>query len=141
MHMLSLRQAATFLVPTTWVTLKHCAQFCDNRRAQAALTSLACDAAEWHCSKYCSGFAAVSHTLLLALCKAQEACAWCIAVELIPCCLSQGYMVGNGCTDRDFDGNAQVPFALGKSLISTSLYKRVQAACRGNYWDVKEGSR
>lgn len=58
-----------------------------------------------------------------------------------PCCLLQGYMVGNGCTDCDFDGNAQVPFALGKSLISTSLYKRVEAACRGNYYDVKDGSR
>jgi hypothetical protein len=53
----------------------------------------------------------------------------------------QGYMVGNGCTDMDFDGNAQVPFAVGKSLISTTLYKRAEAACDGNYWDYKDGSR
>lgn len=53
----------------------------------------------------------------------------------------KGYMVGNGCTDQDFDGNAQVPFAVGKSLISTTLYQRVEAACKGNYWDVEEGSR
>jgi len=56
-------------------------------------------------------------------------------------CVVQGYMVGNGCTDQDFDGNAQVPFAVGKSLISTTLYQRVEAACKGNYWDVEEGSR
>ena len=30
----------------------------------------------------------------------------------------QGYMVGNGCTDAEFDGNAVPPFAVGKSLIS-----------------------
>ena len=53
----------------------------------------------------------------------------------------QGYMVGNGCTDEEFDGNAQVPFAVGKSLISTTLYKRVEAACEGNYYDVDSGSR
>lgn len=50
-------------------------------------------------------------------------------------------MVGNGCTDQKFDGNAQVPFAVGKSLISTTLYQRVEAACEGNYWDVEDGSR
>lgn len=53
----------------------------------------------------------------------------------------QGYLVGNGCTDQAYDGNAQVPFAVGKSLISTSLYRRTQAACGGSYWDAKEGSR
>jgi serine carboxypeptidase-like clade 1 len=50
-------------------------------------------------------------------------------------------MVGNGCTDQKFDGNAQVPFAVGKSLISTTLYQRTAAACEGNYWDVEDGSR
>ena len=29
----------------------------------------------------------------------------------------RGYLVGNGVTDPEFDGNALVPFALGKSLI------------------------
>jgi hypothetical protein len=57
------------------------------------------------------------------------------------CCCLQGYLVGNGCTDQAYDGNAQVPFAVGKSLISTSLYRRTQAACGGSYWDAKEGSR
>lgn len=56
-------------------------------------------------------------------------------------CSLQGYMVGNGCTDPEFDGNAQVPFAVGKSLISRSLYRRLEAACDGNYYDVKDGSR
>lgn len=31
---------------------------------------------------------------------------------------TQGYLVGNGCTDAEFDGNALPPFAAGKSLIS-----------------------
>lgn len=56
-------------------------------------------------------------------------------------CVVKGYMVGNGCTDEEFDGNARVPFAVGKSLISTTLYQRAEAACKGNYWDVEEGSR
>jgi hypothetical protein len=50
-------------------------------------------------------------------------------------------MVGNGCTDARFDGNARVPFAVGKSLISTSLYRRVARACDGSYWDAEPGSR
>jgi hypothetical protein len=53
----------------------------------------------------------------------------------------QGYLVGNGCTDPHFDGNAQVPFALGKSLISASLYSRTDEACGGKFYDAPEGSR
>lgn len=32
-------------------------------------------------------------------------------------------MVGNGCTDDKFDGNALVPFAHGMGLISNELYQ------------------
>ncbi|KAF6258886.1 peptidase S10, serine carboxypeptidase [Scenedesmus sp. NREL 46B-D3] len=53
----------------------------------------------------------------------------------------KGYLVGNGCTDPHFDGNAQVPFALGKSLISSSLYSRAHEACGGKFYDAPSGSR
>lgn len=35
----------------------------------------------------------------------------------------QGYMVGNGVTDKKFDGNALVPFAHGMGLIPDNLYE------------------
>lgn len=37
--------------------------------------------------------------------------------------LIQGYMVGNGCTDEEFDGDALVPFAHGMGLISNDLFQ------------------
>ena len=37
----------------------------------------------------------------------------------------QGYMIGNGVTDEQFDGNAVVPFAHGMGLISDGLYEVV----------------
>jgi hypothetical protein len=50
-------------------------------------------------------------------------------------------MVGNGCTDMHFDANALPSFAVGKSLISTGLYTRLQEACSGRYDNVQPGSR
>lgn len=38
-------------------------------------------------------------------------------------CLMQGYMVGNGVTDEEFDGNALVPFTHGMSLISDKIFE------------------
>lgn len=35
----------------------------------------------------------------------------------------QGYMVGNGCTDDKFDGDAIIPFIYGMGLISFNMYK------------------
>lgn len=35
----------------------------------------------------------------------------------------QGYLVGNGLTDRQFDGNALVPFAHGMGLISDDIFE------------------
>jgi len=35
----------------------------------------------------------------------------------------QAYMVGNGVTDKQFDGNALVPFVHGMGLISDDLFK------------------
>lgn len=32
-------------------------------------------------------------------------------------------MVGNGCTDDQFDGDAIVPFIYGMGLISNDMYK------------------
>ncbi|XP_022719855.1 serine carboxypeptidase 1-like [Durio zibethinus] len=50
----------------------------------------------------------------------------------------KGYMVGNGATDSDFDGNALVPFAHGMALISDDIFKEVEAACGGNYSSTSE---
>jgi len=35
----------------------------------------------------------------------------------------QGYMVGNGVKDEQFDGNALIPFVHGMGLISDDLFK------------------
>ena len=44
-------------------------------------------------------------------------------------------------TDPIFDGNAVVPFALGKSLISTKLYEKAHRDCHGgNYWNASLAS-
>lgn len=51
-----------------------------------------------------------------------------------------GYMVGNGCTDDEYDGNAIPLFALGKSLISNRVYQSLLEACQGNFWNATEDS-
>jgi hypothetical protein len=49
--------------------------------------------------------------------------------------------VGNGVTDPEFDGNALVPFAFGKSLISAQLHQQAYTDCGGgSYWDARPGS-
>ena len=48
-------------------------------------------------------------------------------------------MIGNGCTDNRFDGNALPRFAVGKSLISTTEYEELDTACSGSYWDITPG--
>ncbi|GBF96984.1 serine carboxypeptidase-like [Raphidocelis subcapitata] len=50
----------------------------------------------------------------------------------------QGYLVGNGCTDAEFDGNALPPFAAGKSLISQRMYSKLDRDCDGNYWKARD---
>ncbi|KAF5201880.1 Serine carboxypeptidase [Thalictrum thalictroides] len=52
----------------------------------------------------------------------------------------KGYIVGNGVTDNEFDGNALVPFAHGMGLISDDLYQEVRSACEGNYWNPTNGA-
>ncbi|ONK78097.1 uncharacterized protein A4U43_C02F14280 [Asparagus officinalis] len=47
----------------------------------------------------------------------------------------KGYMVGNGVTDEQFDGDALVPFAHGMGLISNDLFQEVNTACQGSYWN------
>ncbi|KAK9159694.1 hypothetical protein Syun_006035 [Stephania yunnanensis] len=64
----------------------------------------------------------------------------------------KGYIIGNGVTDKEFDGNALVPFAHGMGLISDDLYKvfgalarikdisiemisNVRSTCNGSYWN------
>lgn len=53
--------------------------------------------------------------------------------------LVQGYLIGNGVTDPEIDGNALVNFAYFKSLISTELYTALVAHCNASYWDVQPG--
>jgi serine carboxypeptidase-like clade 1 len=48
----------------------------------------------------------------------------------------QGYLVGNGCTDDKFDGDAIIPFMYGMGLISTDMFESVQQACNGSYWNA-----
>ncbi|KAL7247047.1 hypothetical protein ACSBR2_002040 [Camellia fascicularis] len=47
----------------------------------------------------------------------------------------KGYIVGNGVTDEEFDGNAFVPFAYGMGLISQDLFEEVTAECQANYYN------
>ncbi|KAL6209044.1 hypothetical protein ACLB2K_019987 [Fragaria x ananassa] len=47
----------------------------------------------------------------------------------------KGYLVGNGVTDEEFDGNAIVPFAHGMGLISDDLFEEVINECNGNYYE------
>lgn len=58
-----------------------------------------------------------------------------------PCCLlQQGYAVGNGVTDDEVDGNAIIPFAYGKSLLSRQLYEDLMQACQGSFWNATDGN-
>ncbi|XP_077226896.1 serine carboxypeptidase 1-like [Tasmannia lanceolata] len=58
-----------------------------------------------------------------------------IEAGLKPILNFKGYMVGNGVTDKMFDGNALVPFAHGMGLISDDLFQEVHSACGGSYWN------
>lgn len=47
----------------------------------------------------------------------------------------KGYMVGNGVTDEEFDGNALVPFVHGMGLISDDLFEEISKECNGNFYN------
>ncbi|KAL1832208.1 hypothetical protein ACET3Z_001859 [Daucus carota] len=47
----------------------------------------------------------------------------------------QGYMVGNGVTDHQIDGNALVPFAHGMGLISDYMFEQAKTYCKDNFYD------
>ncbi|GIL64198.1 hypothetical protein Vafri_18178, partial [Volvox africanus] len=52
-----------------------------------------------------------------------------------------GYLVGNGCTDERYDGNAHPPYAAGKSLLPWRGFKELEAECGGGeYWNKTPGS-
>ncbi len=42
-------------------------------------------------------------------------------------------------TDDEVDGNAIIPFAYGKALLSTSLYMDLMHECEGNFWNATKG--
>ncbi|XP_022547835.1 serine carboxypeptidase-like 15 isoform X1 [Brassica napus] len=48
----------------------------------------------------------------------------------------KGYLLGNPLTDSVLDGNARIPFAHGKALISDELYDSMKRSCGGNYFNV-----
>ncbi|KAL0691294.1 hypothetical protein Bca4012_090973 [Brassica carinata] len=50
--------------------------------------------------------------------------------------LRKGYLLGNPLTDSVLDGNARIPFAHGKALISDELYDSMKRSCGGNYFNV-----
>lgn len=52
----------------------------------------------------------------------------------------KGYLIGNGCTDEVYDGNAFIPFAYGMGLISDELYKEIIKECQGYYYLRQETS-
>ncbi|MCH81721.1 serine carboxypeptidase-like 20-like [Trifolium medium] len=47
----------------------------------------------------------------------------------------KGYIVGNGVTDEQIDGNALVPFVHGMGLISNELFEEVSRECNGNFYN------
>jgi serine carboxypeptidase-like clade 1 len=53
----------------------------------------------------------------------------------------QGYLIGNGVTDDVFDGDAYLPFAAAKSLISKAQLEAAYTTCNGSFWNAAEGSR
>ncbi|KAK9806895.1 hypothetical protein WJX72_006650 [[Myrmecia] bisecta] len=52
----------------------------------------------------------------------------------------QGYAVGNGVCDQQIDGNAIMPFAFGKALLSTELYRSLHRSCNGQFWNASYDS-
>ena len=42
-------------------------------------------------------------------------------------------------TDDEVDGNAIIPFAYGKALLSTRLYLDLMHECQGNFWNATQG--
>nr|QOL01248.1 putative extracellular protein TR9_053b [Trebouxia lynnae] len=53
----------------------------------------------------------------------------------------QGYAIGNGVTDDEVDGNAIIPFAYGKALLSTQLYMDLMQECNGSFWNATKGTQ
>jgi hypothetical protein len=53
---------------------------------------------------------------------------------------TQGYAIGNGVTDDEFDGNAYVQFMSAKSIVSQATVQRLDEACNGSFWDAPHGS-
>ncbi|CAL0302828.1 unnamed protein product [Lupinus luteus] len=50
----------------------------------------------------------------------------------------KGYLIGNGVTDKKFDGNALVPFAHGMGLISDQLFETVTTICKGKFYGIPD---
>ncbi|GMN34052.1 hypothetical protein TIFTF001_044861 [Ficus carica] len=57
-----------------------------------------------------------------------------IEAGITPIINLKGYMVGNGVTDDEFDGNALIPFVHGMGLISDDLFQEVNTECGGKYY-------
>ncbi|CAD5195029.1 unnamed protein product [Musa acuminata subsp. malaccensis] len=53
--------------------------------------------------------------------------------RIIYCLWFQGYLVGNPCTDANYDGDAIVAYAHGFGFISDELYESAKKSCGGRY--------
>jgi len=51
-----------------------------------------------------------------------------------------GYLIGNGVTDDEYDGQALVPFAYGMDLIDPATHAGVERACGGVFWNATKRS-
>ncbi|URE41162.1 serine carboxypeptidase-like [Musa troglodytarum] len=45
----------------------------------------------------------------------------------------KGYLLGNPCTDANYDGDARIPYAHGVGFISDELYESTKSSCGGKY--------
>ena len=47
--------------------------------------------------------------------------------------------MGNGVCDLEYDGDAIIPFAFGKALLSSELYHELHRECKGFYFNATSG--
>lgn len=48
---------------------------------------------------------------------------WLNFLNMKKCTLLQGYLIGNGIADDEYDGNGHVPFLFGMALISSNIFE------------------
>ncbi|XP_062011016.1 serine carboxypeptidase-like 1 [Rosa rugosa] len=64
-----------------------------------------------------------------------------IEVGDIPAINLKGYLLGNPCTDLNFDENSKVSYAHRMALIPDELYKSAKKNCRGQYTGIVQSNK